>query len=61
MEIKIGDTVVLNSRHAMEGKTVKIVGEVPPPWAKMWEAVVVGGTARTWVTPEQIEQKLEVE
>lgn len=58
MGIEVGDTVVLNSKHIMKGTTVKIVGEIPPPWATMWEAVVVGGTAKTWVIPEQIERKL---
>ena len=58
MKIKIGDTVKLNSRHVMEGKLVKIVGELPAPGGKTWEAVVVDGTARTWVMPEHIERKL---
>ena len=59
MKIKIGDTVELNSSHTMEGKIVKIVGELPAPAGETWEAVVVDGTARTWVMLEHIEQKLE--
>ena len=58
MKIKIDDIVLLNTRHIMEGTTVKIVGKVPPPWAEMWEAVVVNGTAKTWVLPDQVERKL---
>jgi len=58
MKIKIGDTVVLNERHVMEGKTVEILRELPAPSGEAWEAVVVDGTAKTWVMPEHIERKL---
>ena len=58
MNIKIGDMVELNSSHAMEGELVKIVGKLPAPGGITWEAVVVDGTARTWVMPKHIERKL---
>ena len=58
MKIKIGDTVVLNEKHIMTGTTVIILRELPAPSGKMWEAVVVDETAKTWVTPKQIERKL---
>ena len=54
MKIEIGDTVVLNSKHIMTGTTVTILRELPAPSGKMWEAIVVGGKTKTWVTPEQI-------
>jgi len=58
MKIKIGDTVVLNSRHIMEGETVTILRKFPAPGGETWEAVVVGGTAKTWVMLEHIERRL---
>lgn len=54
MKIKIGAIVVLNSKHIMTGTTVTILRELPAPSGKMWEAVVVDGTVKTWVTPGQI-------
>jgi len=58
-QIEIGDTVILNSRHSLEGAVVTILRKLPTPGGKTWEAVVVDGTARTWVMPEHIERKLE--
>lgn len=58
MKIKIGDVVVLGKEHIMEGTVVKILRLLPAPSGKMWEAVVVNGKTKTWVTPEQIERKL---
>jgi len=58
MKIKPGDTVVLNGAHLMKNTAVTILRELPAPEGKVWEAVVVNGTAMTWVRPDQIERKL---
>lgn len=58
MKIKIGDTVILNAEHIMEGTTVTITARLPSPSGEMWEAIVVDGTARTWIRPDQVEKKL---
>lgn len=58
MKIQIGDTVELNEKHIMTGTTVEILRELPAPSGKVWEAVVINGKTKTWVTPEQIERKV---
>ena len=58
MKIKPGDTVILNDAHIMKETAVTILRELPALGGRVWEAVVVNGTARTWVRPNQIERKL---